>query len=1032
MDLSQGDGEYGLPPLKKIRQKFLEHSEREPESALCHPSNWPVITQPALNGPSLPLGCNPNGSLLDLANKLRWAEKRFGKLHPKSESHSSLSSRNSEQTLAAKHATSAIHVPNMQYPGTNNNINGRYASHGWPAKQKIPNGLEHQSHMPLKSESDYGKNVKSESATDRISYSQLQKNSLQSSHDRPEHFSQLSRVLERQAHAFRSIQTGRKVRLDWEEIFGTRISLMGNQPLPAMWKLLVSTREIRDMDYEKLVQEYEDGRETSFGDDQKIRGSNMDSHMSSSPAVSGPRPNIEDENKGHNMHNTESKKSNSLVKRTPPRSCTEEHMKSNDTTAMEATCDDGLNCEALETAGAITDDMKKNCLSTDDTKTSLSEITEPLNATEMAIVNEYAVNCALKCKTPAKFLAQAFIPQYNLASNLSNRAACPFPPEQLTRPLVVMEPCSKTPNTVSVDTSPVKLMSPSTVDGVSPGDSGREMVRKHHCQHCPYQTDNRSHYRRHLSSVHSIGMPYYCYICGHEFPRSEKVKGHFLKTHPSVTYDPLLVRKEKYFGYQGAGLYNSQWVSEKVSSPASMLSPQKDDQDKMKLQSVDPESNGGSSPYPEDPDAPLDMSVEEGPPLVPENQVVSYATNFSPILRIPGISRHLASPDNITVGRSANPDGSYSRVKPVWPQSGTPYNKKRFYCPQCPYTGKDIWHLKRHINDVHHQRKDLKCPMCDYSTGRKHRLVSHMKNHGELFCFMCDCFRTQNMEEFQLHVKQCSYNKRSAPHHCTHCSQPAMNRKQLQDHAFRIHSIIMFCCEKCMFYTEEREEYEKHEQQHLEHKPNEYHCESCQMVFGDRQTLKHHIRAKHETPPPKPEKGKESEDNMLACSLCNFKTVYRHVMKSHLTVHNGASAGTQCDVDGCNFTAKGKRSLDLHKKRHHPPSPKKSSSRVAATAGTGSCSFGKGKGTFLCPVCKDSRPPFRYKKSFDKHMKQHEEDAESCPLCKEVFYIRASLKQHLQKHHKASVVEADSSSEDDSSSSSSEEDDSTAQGKNAS
>lgn len=70
--------------------------------------------------------------------------------------------------------------------------------------------------------------------------------------------------------------------------------------------------------------------------------------------------------------------------------------------------------------------------------------------------------------------------------------------------------------------------------------------QKHNCPLCIYQTDNRCHLRRHLSSIHNAAKAYYCYICKKEFSRSERVKSHFLNIHPEISYHPKIVRKELY------------------------------------------------------------------------------------------------------------------------------------------------------------------------------------------------------------------------------------------------------------------------------------------------------------------------------------------------------------------------------------------------------------------------------------------------------------------------------------------------------
>ena len=70
-----------------------------------------------------------------------------------------------------------------------------------------------------------------------------------------------------------------------------------------------------------------------------------------------------------------------------------------------------------------------------------------------------------------------------------------------------------------------------------------DKLKKHKCDLCSYQTDCRSHLRRHQGSVHSKDKPYQCPVCKKEFARSEKVKEHHMTFHSDIPYDPKSTRK---------------------------------------------------------------------------------------------------------------------------------------------------------------------------------------------------------------------------------------------------------------------------------------------------------------------------------------------------------------------------------------------------------------------------------------------------------------------------------------------------------
>jgi len=70
--------------------------------------------------------------------------------------------------------------------------------------------------------------------------------------------------------------------------------------------------------------------------------------------------------------------------------------------------------------------------------------------------------------------------------------------------------------------------------------------RRHQCQMCSYQTDNRSHMLRHQATAHDACKLYHCYICKMDFSRSERAKAHFLSIHPEIPYHSKIIRKQQH------------------------------------------------------------------------------------------------------------------------------------------------------------------------------------------------------------------------------------------------------------------------------------------------------------------------------------------------------------------------------------------------------------------------------------------------------------------------------------------------------
>lgn len=485
--------------------------------------------------------------------------------------------------------------------------------------------------------------------------------------------------------------------------------------------------------------------------------------------------------------------------------------------------------------------------------------------------------------------------------------------------------------------------------------SGENLGRKHKCNYCDYQTDNRSHMRRHESTVHSLCKPYICFICEKEFSRSEKVKSHFLKSHPEHVYDAKLVRKQK------------------PLMPSTTSNSFTDD-------------------------VPLDMSVDEG-------DLTTHSVDNNNSRMSPDSDSPRQTPEKEGVWMSS---GSLLKTSPTCIREG----EKKFECLQCGYSGRDIWHLKRHIADVHSKQKDFRCPLCSYATSRKHRLISHMKGHGELFCFHCD-YSTIDVEHFHTHTRVCALLHRVPPVVCRHCTANLGTRKMLQDHCLRQHNVVVYWCELCSYCGENREEYEAHLDLHKEgpnQSSNIQFCNLCNKVFANTEDYDTHMQEMH-LPDEDGQSATADSISIFTCTFCGFATADRTGMQNHLLTHREEQK--PCGFPGCEFKATWEKSLEIHRRNIH--GMPKSSTELPLSPSTSSMSKSPratqaNPGDMVCPVCGIQ---FKYRKSFQKHVANHKDEEEKCPLCDDVFYLRINLKKHLQEVHNADVVEVSSSSDDE-------------------
>lgn len=481
-------------------------------------------------------------------------------------------------------------------------------------------------------------------------------------------------------------------------------------------------------------------------------------------------------------------------------------------------------------------------------------------------------------------------------------------------------------------------------------DSSAEMevgktrsMRRHRCELCSYQTDSKSHLRRHQGSVHSTKKPYRCHLCKMEFSRSEKAKEHFMNLHSDVPYDSRKMRKFL--------------PMTKEPNKAAV-----DTFTKIKLLYKD-----------------LDGSPEKS------------ATNGT----------NASKKEKKDVGNDADDDDDDLSMSELQEKSKTFSSRgdgsKPYMCLKCDYASRDIWHLKRHISDVHLMRKDFKCKICTYATNRQHRFICHMRTHGEIFCFYCD-YSNIKLDVFKQHLQLCSaLHKMSTEVQCRLCELDCKDHESLKEHMSTVHGAILYSCSECSYYTEIFEDFESHSQIHRE---EERTCKLCNVVFETKQDLNAHCNAVHI---------RMGEGRLLTCVICQHQESDRTAMYEH--VHQHTPQMFFCSVNDCNFKSTTSKSLVLHSKYYHnknqadmvnvkEPQPGPSSTlRLRETSVLKSAALG----TYSCPICTE-RPPFRYRKSFEKHMTQHAVESESCPLCQDTFFLHKELQEHAFSIHGVKVV----------------------------
>ena len=399
--------------------------------------------------------------------------------------------------------------------------------------------------------------------------------------------------------------------------------------------------------------------------------------------------------------------------------------------------------------------------------------------------------------------------------------------------------------------------------------------RKYQCSECSYQCDSRWHMTRHVSTVHSGTKPFFCYICNVEFSRSEKVKTHFLRKHPNIKYDIANARRSSDFSDHKVNITSWKVASTPVNNSSS---------DSMPLQDL------------------LSSSTSDD-----QNHHLSMNGVTQTLHNLKKESSEIDAVYDMT---------DYCSIS----------NQKPVCCPLCTYRCKDSWHLRRHVSNVHSEEKEFNCPSCDYATNRRHRLVSHMKNHGKLFCSFCN-FSTSDTHQYEDHYKHCSRQTKKADFACDDCNTTFANRRLFREHMNASHNVNLFCCDLCLFWTPSAEQYQVHRETHRR----------SSLSLNDKSPLKH-------------------------CHLLGQPAIPASLLPPQNTLPIIVQP-----LDNNNYNS----AMETQTSHTNPITMHTDNSIAADGAIDPTCvSFRHGRGAFQCPYCPD-RQPFIYKKSFDKHMSNH-------------------------------------------------------------
>ncbi|KAH3839560.1 zinc finger protein 85-like [Dreissena polymorpha] len=293
--------------------------------------------------------------------------------------------------------------------------------------------------------------------------------------------------------------------------------------------------------------------------------------------------------------------------------------------------------------------------------------------------------------------------------------------------------------------------------------------------------------------------------------------------------------------------------------------------------------------------------------------------------------------------------------------------KEKYKCLECSYTTKNENWLEKHILRRH--QKNIKCQDC----GKKYGLKSDLKRH------------------------------------------------QIQVHK----SIKRYFCSICKKYFKTKRYMDDHMQRHLEH--YSYQCKLCQKPFSTKLMFSRHLKIQH----PKSsidlsklglgnlDEGDYTDENVNVSAFDRimstdtdnkvvydsdiFKVTWKNGKNRRMKISNKMETTTGFPCHLCEYIGKRETNLETHIKRNH---------RQNLKCDICNKQFGynwdlqrhieqtHSETSFVCHICSKS---YKTKKSFEEHLKSHEDgyvkSMYPCPHCEKTFSARQVLNSHLKYQH---------------------------------
>ncbi|XP_018567064.1 zinc finger protein ZFAT-like [Anoplophora glabripennis] len=232
---------------------------------------------------------------------------------------------------------------------------------------------------------------------------------------------------------------------------------------------------------------------------------------------------------------------------------------------------------------------------------------------------------------------------------------------------------------------------------------------------------------------------------------------------------------------------------------------------------------------------------------------------------------------------------------------------------------------------------------------------------------------------------------------CSLCDFKCKSKDNLRVHITSMHknpsNLNLFTCSLCDYATEYLHKLVMHKTSHknlldvhcynpdasntvvkrkISSKNKKQKCDICSFKYKDKNELGEHITTAHKDP---------SDLNMFKCNICDYVTMYFHMLIKHTADHNSSPNTKWYCCDKCDY-----RSLDKYYFKHH----------VLRHTSESEVDMHK---CSKCPFESISHTVLR------RHMLKHKSQWYRCETCDYKTVHRGYLKSHVLKHKRLSEIE---------------------------